>query len=310
MQSWNPYEKQMNKELTIEELKAIERGPIGYEAVIPTKTWYDSRIERIERLTFASKQKIPHLPQLEPHKGVAAIIGASPSIANHAEQIKAIKENEINIVMPLNGAHDWLVKNEIIPNIHVLFEIDLENPEQALGGSPHKDVYYYICSHADQKLFKDLENYHRVLWHCFDEPPEYQALIGKLFPGEFMVGGGHVTFFRSINIAIILGFRRFELFGCDGSFEGESSHYEGYHSYAGEGVMDVIAGGNGVPFKRFRTNPSLSFMTHEFLRFCEANQSGLKIRVNGDGLMRYLHQQTYPEQYSVDNLVSDVTSKE
>jgi Protein of unknown function DUF115 len=301
----------MNKELTSEEIKAVERGPIAYEAVIPTKTWYDSRVERIERLTYASKQRIPHLPQLEPHNGVAAIIGASPSVVNHTEHIKKIKANEFNIVMPLNGAHNWLLKNDIIPSIHVLFEVDLESPEQALGGPPHKDVYYYTCSHLHQNIFKALEDYHRVLWHCFDEPPEYQALVGRLFPGEFMVGGGHVTFFRSINIAIILGFRRFELFGCDGSFEGESSHYEGYHSYAGEGIMDVIAGGSGLPLRRFRTNPSLSFMTHEFLRFCEANQSALRIRVNGNGLMRHLHQQTYPEQYeSVDNVASVSIDKE
>jgi hypothetical protein len=291
----------MNKELTLEEKKAIGRGPIAYETVIPTKTWYDSKDERIARLVYASKQRIPHLPQLQAHNGVAAIIGASPSIINHKEQIKAIQANEFNIVMSLNGTHSWLLANGITPNIHVMFEIDTERPEQALGGPPHKGVYYYICSHCPERLFRAMRGQHRVLWHCFDEPPEYQAIIAKLFPNEFMVGGGHVTFFRSINVAIILGFRHFELFGCDGSFEGEMSHYEGYHSYSGELTMDVIAGGNGLPYKRFHTNPSLSFMTHEFLRFCDANQKALKIRVNGDGLMRYLHQSTYPEQYVVDN---------
>jgi hypothetical protein len=301
----------MNKQLTIEEKQAIDRGPIHYTTAIPTKTWYDSRDERVARLVFASKQQIPHLPQLQAHNGVAAIIGASPSIINHKEQIKKIKENEFNIVMSLNGTHTWLLNNDIIPNIHVMFEVDTERPEQALGGPPHKDVCYYICSHCPEQLFKGMQEYHRVLWHCFDEPPEYQAIISKLFPTEFMVGGGHVTFFRSINIAIILGFRRFELFGCDGSFEGNMSHYEGYHSYSGELTMDVIAGGGDLPYKRFHTNPSLSFMTHEFLRFCDANQKGLKIYVHGNGLMRYLHQTTYPEQYlAVDNQPVDVISTE
>ncbi len=292
----------MNKELLPEEIKAIDRGPIYYKTDIGERTWKDTWQERSGRLHYASKLKIPHLPQLEPHDGVAAIIGASPSIVNFKEQIKAIKSNEFNIVIPLNGAHNWLLEQGIIPNIQVMFEIDIEKPEQTLGGSPHKDVYYYICSHSPESLFKAMESYHRVLWHCFDEPPEYQALIAKLFPGEFMVGGGHVTFFRSVNVAIILGFRKFELFGCDGSYEGNMSHYEGYHSYSGETTMDIIAGGNGMPYKRFHTNPSLSFMTHEFLRFCEANQSGLKIYVHGNGLMRYMHQSTYPEQYDpIDN---------
>ncbi len=303
----------MNKELTQEEKKAIDRGPIYYRTEPGEKHWRDSWQERSSRLLYASKQKIPHLPQLEAHNGVAAIIGASPSIVNHEEAIKKIKEDERNIVMPLNGAHNWCIEHGIIPNIQVMFEIDIDKPEETLGGLPHKDVYYYICSHSSHKLFRALKPYHRVLWHCFDEPPEYQSLIAKLFPGEFMVGGGHVTFFRAVNIAIILGYRKFEFFGVDGSYEGTMSHYEGYHSYAGELTMNIIAGGNGLPYRRFNTNPSLSFMVHEFLRFCEANQHALRIRVNGDSLMRFLHQSTYPEMYEnlVDNQsVSSITKEE
>lgn len=294
----------MNKELRPEEVRAIERGPIFYRIEDGVKKFGDSWSERSSRLIYAAKQHIRHLPQLEPHDGVAAIIGASPSIVNHTEAIRKIKEDEMNVVMSLNGTHSWLVDRGIIPNIHVMFEIDEKHVVDLCGGPPHKDVYYYICSHCHQRLHRELRDYHRVLWHCFDEPPEYQALVAKLFPDEFMVGGGHVTFFRSVNIAIILGYRKFEFFGVDGSYEGDMSHYEGYHSYAGEVTMDVIAGGNGLPYKRFHTNPSLSFMVHEFLRFCEVNQSGLKIHVNGDGLMRYMHQQVWPEQYheqSVDN---------
>src|SRR5258706_12564932 len=158
--------------------------------------------------------------------------------------------------MFLNGTHNWLIERGIIPNLHVMFEIDEKHIVDLCGGPPHKDVYYYVCSHCFQRLHRELRGYHSVLWHCFDEPPEYQSLVAKLFPGEFMVGGGHVTFFRSVNVAIILGFRKFELFGCDGSYEGNMSHYEGYHSYSGETTMDIIAGGNGMPYKRFHTNPS------------------------------------------------------
>lgn len=287
----------MNKHLTEEEKRAIARGPIYFEADPPTKTWRDSWSERTARLKYAAKQRIPHLPQLDTHNGVAAIVGAAPTIEDYKEKIKKIKDNELNIVMSLNGTHDWLINRGIVPNIHVMFEIDAKCVADLCGGPAHKDVYYYVCSHCCENLHKELENHHRVLWHCFDEPPEYQALIKNLFPNEFMIGGGHVTFFRCMNVAIILGYRNFELFGCDGSYEGGRSHYEGYHSYAGETDMEVLAGGDGLPLKRFKTNPSLSFMVHEFLRFCEANQSGLKIKVHGNGLMRYLHQGVYPEQY-------------
>lgn len=285
----------INSVLTEEE--AIEQGPVCYQTVKPTKTYEDSKAERHSRILYAAEQHMRHLPQLEPHEGVCAIVGAAPTIGKYIKEIKEIQKGEFNIVASLNGAHNYLVNNEIFPNIHVIFEIDLKAIEESLGGPLNHKTFYYICSHCDQHIFDQVRDYNKVLWHCFDEPPEYQKFIGKHFPGEFMVGGGHVTFFRTINIAVLLGYRNFEFFGCDGSYEGPSSHYEGYHSYSGEMNMDVIAGAEGLPFKKFRTNPSLSFMTHEFLRFCEVNQ-GLKIKVHGNGLMRYLHQQVYPDSYS------------
>jgi hypothetical protein len=154
-----------------------------------------------------------------------------------------------------------------------------------------------VCSHCNQSVFRQLENYHRVLWHCFDEPPEYQALIAKLFPGEFMVGGGFVTFFRAINIASILGYRNFHLYGCDCSFDGNNTHLDGYHNMNKE-VRLIVAAGTVDNHRVFHTTPSLSFLASEVIRFCDTNQRGLHLKVHGDGLLRHLHQMEYPEVYS------------
>lgn len=251
--------------------------------------------DRPKRLEYASKLKMPHLIRLEPHSGKVAIVGASPSIVDYADKIKTFQE-EGGFVMPINGAHNWLISNGIIPNIHVIFEIDMDAPEEFLGGPPHKDVYYYVCSHSSQKLFDSLEGHHRVLWHHYDKSLPYQEVINRLFPDEFMVSGGYMTFFRVLNIALVLGFRKLEFFGCDSSYEGKS-HPENYHSYAREPVM-IVAAGTKENNRVFKTNPSLSFLASEFMRFCDINQCGLSIKVHGDGMLRHLHEMEYPEQYS------------
>jgi hypothetical protein len=269
----------------------LELKPITY---ITKPSFVLSTKERTKRLKFYARQNVRHLPELMPYYGTAAIVGASPTIGDCLDRIKEIKHD--GLVFSVNGAHNWLIEHGIIPNIHVLFENDMESPEVSLGGPPHPDVYYYICTQCNPKVFRKLSNRNKVIWHYFDDEPEYQQAIAKYFPGEFMVGGGYATLFRSITVARILGYRKFELFGCDSSFDEDSTHYEGYHTASKE-IKMVVAAGNELSYRMFKTTPSLSFQAYEFMQFCEANQSSLLVQVHGDGLMRYLHQMRYPEQY-------------
>jgi hypothetical protein len=275
----------MNEQITLKNMYYQEEKP---------ETWRNLIKDRQRRIEFASEQKIIHLQELMPHNGRCAVVGAAPSVKDHLDEISKYTGNDM--IISLNGSHDFLVKNGIAPRIHILFEIDLENVETSTGGPPHKDVYYYICSHCNQSVFKQLEGYRRVLWHCFDEPPEYQSFVLRLFPGEFMVGGGFVTFFRAVNIGSILGFRHFDLFGCDCSFEGEESHYKGYHTKNSETKM-VVAAGTKDNYRMFGTTPSLSFLASEIMRFCDTNQRGITLKVHGAGMLRHMHQMEYPELY-------------
>jgi Protein of unknown function DUF115 len=272
---------------------SFELKTIYYDAD-KTEVWRELIKKRPDYIRYAATLEIPHLFEVPPHDGKCAIVGASPSVKDHLDEIKTFQENEM--IISLNGAHNWLVKNGVPPRIHVFFEVDVEDVEVSTGGPPHKDTYYYVCSHCPDSIFNQLEGHRRVLWHCFDEPPEYQAMISKLFPGEFMVGGGFVTFFRAVNLAAILGYREFHLYGCDCSFEGDNSHYDGYRTQNVETKL-VVAAGTKENYRIFTTNPSLSFLASEVIRFCDTNQRGIKIKVHGDGLLRHLHQMEYPGVY-------------
>lgn len=262
-----------------------------------TLEWDDWQHVCLPRLRYAAALKIPHLPQLEPHDGKMAVVGAGPSVTQYLDKIKPFKESEFDNLMSVNGTHDWLIKNGITPRIHVIAEMDLEDVTLALGGQPNKDVVYYIASYCHQNIFEQLEGYKRVLWHSFIPPQGYQQAIASFFPHEFMIAGGFATFFRSMSIAITLGFRHFDLFGLDSSFD-ESSHMDGYSIADREPKITVWgAGPYGVNLKKFKTQGGLAFQAKEFLEFCKYNQAGLRLCVHGDGLLRHLHENHYPEQY-------------
>jgi hypothetical protein len=262
-----------------------------------TPEWPEVREDYVKRLKNSARLQIRHLPQLEPHEGKCAIVGGGPSVVNFVDQICEIKDGGLNTVMTVNAAHDWLIKQSIIPRIHVVFELDLDDVEQALGGKPHEDVVYYVSSLCHTTISRQLQGYKCVLWHPFMFWQEYQNRLVRFFPGEFMVASGYTTFFRSMTIAIILGYRDIELFGIDSSFEG-STHVDGYDMADQERPMKIWAKNPQTgELKEFTTQFNLAFQAWDFLRFCQENQSGLKLRVHGNGLLRHVHELCHPKQY-------------
>ncbi len=250
------------------------------------------------RLKYASKLDIRHLPELEPHDATCAIVGGGPTAEQYLPAIRYVKSTGRDLVMPVNAMHGWLIERDVVPHVQVIFEPDIEDLEKSLGGPPHPDVIYYIASHCPRHVFQTLANYKRVLWHAFCPFQGYQNIINRLFPGEFMVAGGYCTFFRTLSIATVLGFRNFELFGLDSSFE-DTSHIEGYGGYHDVETEIKLYGTNPQQkeMRKFTTNGGLAYQAREFIRFCEENQKGLRLRIHGDGLLRYLHESRYPEQY-------------
>src|SRR5215475_13972681 len=110
------------------------------------EAWEEWKHELFSRLVYAHKLKIPRLPELHPCEGTAVVVGSAPSIDNYVEEIKKLSSGELDILVSINGSHDWLVKNVRPPNVHLIYEADIEDIEVSLGGPPHKDTAYYICS--------------------------------------------------------------------------------------------------------------------------------------------------------------------
>src|SRR5882672_6444035 len=129
--------------------------------------WLDVRHKIVGRLRAASKLNIPHLRELLPHEGRAVIVGSAPSVLNFKDEIKNLSSGELDILVSINGAHNWLIKNVRPPNIHIIFEGDVEDIGVSLGGFPHKDTVYYICSHCHPSVYEHLKDYRCVLFHVF-----------------------------------------------------------------------------------------------------------------------------------------------
>lgn len=260
----------------------------------------DQTGDAAEHMRYAATLGLPVLSQRElPRLGRAIIVGGAPSIKGQLEAIRALAADEHNAVFAINWTHTWLIENGIVPKGCVFFEIDAE-PDTVLKAA-HPDVTYYICSHCHQKSFDALQGHKRVLWHS---PPnsEIEKVTGEeLFKGSALVGGGISTFTRTMTIALYLGYRHLDIFGCDSCFPDDGkTHVDGYETIMDSKTDGMYVWGQSLAtneIRRFKTLGYLALQVEEFKVYCQTNHQHFSMRVHGDSLLRWAHKEAYPSQY-------------
>jgi len=278
--------------------------PLKIKIVKPTKedgTIWDQTNDAAEHMKYAQTLGLPELYQsVLPKRGTAIIVGGAPTIPNYLEQIKELSKDPRNYIFAINWTHTWLINNGIVPNGVVFFEIDIE-PETILKAA-HPNVVYYICSHCDPRTFDQLKGFKRVLWHSPPNSAPERVVKEELFPHSHMVSGGIGTFTRTLTVAMFLGYRDFEIFGCDGSFpENSGTHVDGYETImdAEKDAVYVYAKNDKTnEVKKFKTIGPLALQHEEFKEYCRMNHGYFTMRARGDGLLPWSHKQTYPSMYS------------
>ncbi len=262
---------------------------------------WDQTADAAANIRYAHSLGIPELQRRNPRMGRAIIVGGAPSIATELKNIRALAKDPDNAVFALNFSHNWLIERKITPYATVMFEIDAE-PETMLRAA-HPDVTYYICSHCHAKTFDQLAGSKRVLWHIDPQSPPEEAAAKDCFPNGIRLGGGIGTFLRTISLALVLGFRNIDVFGCDSSFpdDSPSTHVEGYttaNDVTTDAFYVVARAMNSDETRKFKTVSYLSFQIEEFKAYCTANHGLFALRVHGDSLLRYVHEKIYPDQYT------------
>jgi hypothetical protein len=259
----------------------------------------DTNSHAAANIERASKFKVPHIEVSRPRPGQCIIVGGAPSVTQFSTDIRVLRYQARNYLIALNWAHTWLIAQGIIPHASVFFEIDVD-PYAAIQ-RPDRDVTYFVCSHCHNRTWEHLRGFKTILWHALTDQSEITAAQCKFFPGEPLLSGGLTTLIRAIDIGRVLGYRNFELFGCDSSFEKTGpTHIPGYplDGHIKGGLLERIKFCLSDTAKEtFWTTLYLAKQATQFQQWCSANHSTFLMRVHGEGLLRYIHQRDWPEQY-------------
>ncbi len=255
-----------------------------------------ARLQAVDHIRHAASLGLPALTIQPQHARTAVIVGGSPGVAQHIEEIRAWQRRGA-FVFAINHVYNLLLEAGIVADGMLLFEIGLD--PCALGWRLQPQTEYQVCTLCHPDTFKAaMASGGRVFtWNSGSNLQEHHDVTEECFPNQPMVAGGISTFTRILPVATgLMGYRNFEVYGVTCSHEkGGDTHFFGTPFYRGS-PYDVYAGQE--PWGRwFHTTKLYARQAEEFRQTIAAFGQMMNMRVHGDGLVPFIHREMFPGMY-------------
>ena len=186
--------------------------------------------------------------------GVMSIVCYGPSLKDTWQFIK-------RPILTVSGAHDFLVSRGIVPDYHV--DCDPRAHKAAMLHPSHK-VKYRMATCCHPTLWPKLKGHDVELWHLHNDSGT-DEWVSKNDPGANMLGGGSTAGMRALEVASMLGYRRFEIHGMDSSFASEEIRHAGPHVGKKQNMVEVNVDGYW-----YKSSPQMVEAAKEAISFIQS----------------------------------------
>ena len=229
------------------------------------------------------------LPQVRGHHGVnparLCLVGGGPSLTDTSDELRAQAEAGDKLV-GMNGTYAWLLEHDLRPSSYVQVDARPCNRRFLETHGLVRDCTYFLASHLDSVFFDLVAGWPNVyLFHAVsgDDPVEFDILNEHYFGRWQPIDGGSTVMLRSIRLFSLLGFREFDLYGCDSCYlDGAHHAYAQPENDADEPQTVTVAG------VAFQAAPWQISQAMEFMDFVKARGDEFALRIHGHGLLAHL----------------------
>lgn len=170
------------------------------------------RVERQENVEFLREE-----PETD---GAFVICGNGPSLADCRDRVKAL-DKPGNRIVAMNNAAPFLHDNGV--NVWAGCVWETATAAWCEISKRNLPMRYLVASRAHPDWVAYFRGNPVILWHCRDDVGE-REIIDRFDAAPVMIAGGTSHALRSFEIGRAMGYRKFHLFGCDGSYRGGVSH--------------------------------------------------------------------------------------
>lgn len=227
-------------------------------------------------LAMQLREATPHEAQdIDVH-----LLAGGPSLSDCLPRIRRAARAGKPIVT-VNGAYNWCLDHGIRPGAQIMIDARAFNRrfiEPIIPGCK-----YLLSSQCDPNIVKTIPRDQIWLWHCAGSETveivrQELGIEGECYP----VRGGSTVMLRALPLLLMLGFRRFHVYGFDSCYRGTDHHAFVQAENDGQQVIDVSIGG-----RKFRANGwmiSQAIQAQKILAVL-AQIKEFKIAIHGDGLI-------------------------
>jgi len=198
----------------------------------------DERNDHTKVNVLKTPKRIPDYP-VRPHPGIALIACYGPSLKSTYKGIEQQRKKLGATLVSVSGAHDFLRKHRITPDIHV--ECDPRPHKGKMMRKLSRNTRYYMASCCHPDVIDQLKGQDVTLWHLYNGPESFEIRNIRSEETAAMIPGGGSVGLRTITLLYFLGFRKFVIHGMDCSFDGDEQH-AGTHSGKVQKVVSVNPG--------------------------------------------------------------------
>ena len=210
------------------------------------------------------------------------ILAGGPSLNDYADEIVE-RRKAGEFLVTVNNTHQWCRERGIEPSIHIMCDARAFN--KRFVETPFPRTRYLIASQCDPSIAASLPREQVLLWHSGDHLRETISEFDQE-RGEsrewYPVFGGGTVMLRGIPLLMLLGFRKFELFGFDSCLRDDAHHAYAQPENDRTVVTEITVGG-----KTFRCHPWMVAQAGDWLRVMKLIGPHIDLSVRGDGLIAH-----------------------
>ncbi|MCR4339647.1 MAG: DUF115 domain-containing protein [Gemmatimonadaceae bacterium] len=234
----------------------------------------------------------------QPRMETLCIVAGGPSLLQTFPLLeKRIAEGAK--IFAVNDTHDWLIRRGIVPDYMGCIEV-APWPRGKFCQLPNDHTEYLLADVGhptiiDHVLGKNITIYHpycgigeEKIINEYDKHREDEA-SGL---GALLVAGGESITVRALNLTWLKGFRHWEMFGFDGSFQDNMpshAYFDEKHKWP---IVNFFCAG-----RSFRSTYYLARQVDDLRRVLIWNPSLRNLKIHGDGMAAHMHRHLYPDNY-------------
>lgn len=232
-------------------------------------------------------------PQVRPDTAKAdrvVLVGGGPSLDSTFDELRTMLWEGGSILVTVNGAYHWAIERNLRPQVQIVVDARPHNVRFVYPEVPN--CRYVLASQCHPSVWEAVEGRNAWIFHATSgQDDALRKVLDEYYNGQWYgASGGTTVITRAISVLRALGYLRFEMFGVDSCWLGETHHAYNQEENDRDRKTRVRFEPEGHPelARDFICSPWHCKQAEDFIQMIRVNGDQFLLHAHGDGLIAHI----------------------